>query len=191
MPNMQLAFDHRKEMMEKYHAICFKEEDIDLDHRKISVSWQSGPCKFSELANRSLLQLLRRYETLGYRVLDTIFNGSISTIRLVRGALSALDEYRAKLESRSLTFFFEGAGRVDMEFVPRVGSKDLTPYEQTHISFLKTIKDFKKIRLNDNAMIFKVETYHSKTVKSCKDCQDGYYYPLVGPRESCQTCQTT
>lgn len=23
----------------------------------------------------------------------------------------------------------------------------------------------------------------------CKDCKDGYYYPLLGPREACQTCK--
>ena len=26
------------------------------------------------------------------------------------------------------------------------------------------------------------------SVKTCPDCKDGYYYPLMGPREACQTC---
>lgn len=25
--------------------------------------------------------------------------------------------------------------------------------------------------------------------QSCSDCKDGFYYPFVGPREPCQTCQ--
>ncbi len=25
--------------------------------------------------------------------------------------------------------------------------------------------------------------------KGCSDCKDGYYYPLIGPPERCQTCQ--
>ena len=25
-------------------------------------------------------------------------------------------------------------------------------------------------------------------VQTCSDCKDGYYYPLVGPRELCKTC---
>lgn len=25
---------------------------------------------------------------------------------------------------------------------------------------------------------------------SCPDCKDGFYYPLMGPREPCQTCST-
>lgn len=26
------------------------------------------------------------------------------------------------------------------------------------------------------------------TFKTCSDCKDGYYYPLIGPRELCRTC---
>lgn len=31
----------------------------------------------------------------------------------------------------------------------------------------------------------------TKVMTKCKDCKDGYYYPLVGPREPCQTCSST
>ncbi len=34
----------------------------------------------------------------------------------------------------------------------------------------------------------------SKTVQGliiCKDCKDGYYYPLIGPREPCRTCTSS
>lgn len=31
---------------------------------------------------------------------------------------------------------------------------------------------------------------YSHVPVKCKDCKDGFYYPLVGPREPCRTCQS-
>lgn len=30
--------------------------------------------------------------------------------------------------------------------------------------------------------------FNIKGTKTCSDCKDGYYYPLVGEREPCDTC---
>lgn len=44
--------------------------------------------------------------------------------------------------------------------------------------------------INPPIRVLKDETLSFKTTYSlnCPDCQDGYYYPLVGMRERCQTC---
>lgn len=40
------------------------------------------------------------------------------------------------------------------------------------------------------ALQHKVEVKKISPKKGCPDCKDGFYYPLIGPPEPCQTCQT-
>lgn len=35
-----------------------------------------------------------------------------------------------------------------------------------------------------------VEVQKVEPVNKCPDCKDGFYYPLVGPKEPCPTCKS-
>lgn len=215
---MQLAYDHVERMLETHHVESFKNMvllrgDILHDyreHRRIDIVWKPG----SKPEWQPLLQSLHEYEGKGYRCIDATEGG----LRLVRGKLTAEEELRYKLESRSFLNFDHQGNTIKMVFATRT-KEELNKYEKDTLDFFKTIKDYSIIYDHDGATLFVTsyrdgcETCSGKgTIDErmggistsnpealcpdckgesvgCSDCKDGYYYPLIGMRERCQTCK--
>ena len=156
------------------------------------------------------MKTLQDYLEKGYRCYNTKTSTKTSSIYLVKGELTAVAEYRLALESRSLDSFeynFD-TQMIKMEFFRRpIYQSGLTPFEIKQLDFLKTIKSYSGTYLSDRAFV-QIYSFHPDKVKfiipekntvklfsdtkieleGCPDCTDGFYYPLVGPREPCQTC---
>lgn len=71
--------------------------------------------------------------------------------------------------------------RYDIDFIPRQVAHVATDKNAVPDFNIKTVKG---ITMGDSKAALA-----TLCGLDCKDCKDGYYYPLIGPREACQTCK--
>ncbi len=148
---MQLAINHIEEMLNTHRPNKIEKMVLMVpipigqgvpfnlrQDRKIYIQWAAGP-------GMALTDItcMEEYEKQGYRCVDVSINGITSCFRLVKGKLSAVDEYRLYLESRVLTSFEYNAdsSMIEMEFVERYPMyTELSAFEKKQLAFLNTIK---------------------------------------------------
>jgi len=159
-----LAINHLTGMSETHHVkssmkfVILDQEmsDSSIQHRKIMIEWEPG----KEILSASLLMDVADYKEDGFRCIDTDINGLTSGLRLVKGDVSLVEEYRIKLETRIMTKFNVQDSTIKIEFVPRT-DEELTLFEKSKLPFLETIKDYSTEYGSDHALI-RIESYHKK-----------------------------
>lgn len=93
------------------------------------------------------------------------------------GMQSLFGSYEALIQIES----FHKSTTTAVQFILKDGIK-------ADLSFKELLKQvFKQVDTN-----IKSEGWSDECIvpAGCPDCTDGFYYPLVGPREACQTCST-
>ena len=153
---MKLATDHIEGMLATHHPVRFERVIIAarIGHRALYMHWLPGAVK-----DRDALGALAEYK--GYRCIDASINGLTSRYRLVKGTLTAAQEYRIKLETHTLTAFNYDDHYIRMEFVPRIGDRTLDSFETTKLAFLETIKDY-GVDCGSDSMNLTIKSFHPK-----------------------------
>ena len=134
---MQLAYDHVERMLDTHHIESFKKIAIPtynrIEHRRIEIKWLLGPLSFGMPSS------LLHFKDQGYRCIDVVVNGLSSSLRLVKGPITAEEELCYKLESRSFLTFNHQGNTIQIKFADRT-EDELCKYEKEKLNFLKIIR---------------------------------------------------
>ncbi len=157
---MQRMIDHIKHRHE-YQII----KSFDVSENIITVYWFDNytrsifPCS---KVGRDLMQKILVMKQLGFMVQTLDSRSYVSEYHCASKA-----EFDLRREKAIVSIGDESAFKTDrFEFTPAKIIKGV------FISVPDVAKSLRKVM----------------TKLICKDCRDGYYYPLTGPREPCKTC---